>query len=237
MKTIVEFIEQQARAFADAPFFHFLRDERLDPRQRFSFVPCLAPWAFGFADLNKYVLRDDASADSIQRMVNTHTSEDDDHWRMYLQDVETLGMNDVQDFNSVLKLLWGEESQRTRRVVYELAGLIPSADPVLRIILIKALEESSHLSFKEAFQVAEAFRRLTGRQLAFFGDSHLALEGEHTMREAEAEEKLQAIQLTPAQREQARAAVARVFQLMRGMMDELLEYAQRHPRPLPLPAA
>lgn len=236
MREVLEFIDQKAREMADAPIMHFLRDKRLDPRQRFSFVPCLAPWVFGFADLNTFVLRDDASKDALQQQLNTHAAEDDFHWQMYMQDLQTLGMNDVLDFASTLKLLWGAETTRTRRLVHELAGLITPADPVMRMVIVKAIEETSHLSFKEAFHVAAEFRELTGQPLHFFGDSHLEMEGDHSMREEEAEAQFRAIQLTPERRQQALAAVEKVFQLVRGMTDEMMEYAQRHPRPMPLPA-
>jgi hypothetical protein len=118
MQAILKLIEQKASELGQSPIIQFLRDKSLDPRQRFSFVPCVAPWVFGFSDINKYVLRDDTSGDSLQQMINTHTTEDDHHWEMYVRDLEALEMNDARDYASALKLLWGNESKRTRQVVY-----------------------------------------------------------------------------------------------------------------------
>jgi uncharacterized protein YcsI (UPF0317 family) len=63
------------------------------------------------------------------------------------------------------------------------------------------------------------------------------MENEHSMREHEAEEQIEKTELTPEEEKQARVIVDRVFQLIRDMTDEFLVYAQRHPRPMPLPSA
>jgi hypothetical protein len=237
MKAILELIDHKARELAQCPIIRFLQDKSLDPRQRFSFVPCVAPWVFGFSDINKYVLRDDSSADTLQQMINTHTTEDDHHWEMYVADLTALEMNDARDYASTLKLLWGNESKKTRQVVYGIVELVPSANSVMRMVLLKAVEEASSACFKELFKVAEEFRALTGRRLSYFGDAHLEAESEHSMREHEAEEKLEQTVLTPEEAKQARFVVERVFKLIREMTDEFLAYAHRHPRPMPLPSA
>lgn len=237
MQRIQALIEQKARDFEQTPILVFMRDSSIDPRQRFSFAPCMAPWVLGFADLNKFVLRDDASQEPLQQMINTHAREDDQHWQLYLKDLWTLGMNDVMDFSSALRLLWGEESRKSRQIVYSLAGLIASASPEMRMVILKVIEEASSVSFKVFIQAAREFQQLTGERLYYFGEVHLELESGHAMREAEAQEKLATIHLTPEQYEEARNLVERVFLLLREMTDEFLTYAKRHPRTMPIPRA
>jgi len=65
----------------------------LSPRERLAIFPCMAPFILAFGDLNKYVMRDEASTDKHQQLVNKHTYEDDHHWPWYLEDLTALGFD------------------------------------------------------------------------------------------------------------------------------------------------
>jgi hypothetical protein len=74
MQTVMRAIFEAKRAYATLPLFEFMRDETLTPRERLTFFPCMAPFILAFGDLNKYVMRDDASRDPHQQLsINTPT--------------------------------------------------------------------------------------------------------------------------------------------------------------------
>jgi len=235
MQAIFDLIKQKTIELDQAPILQFVRDRSIDPRQRFSFAPIMAAWAFGFADINKFVLRDEGSQDPIQKVINTHTQEDDHHWGMYLRDMRTLGMNDATDFCSVIRLLWSDEAKKTRQTVYGLISLIAAATPKLRLVIVEAIEAAGNTGLKGFVQAAEEFREATGEKLVYFGDMHLDLESGHAMGTEDVEDKLQELTLTPEEEQQARTAIAKVFQLVSDMGDEYLAYAKKHPRTLPVP--
>jgi hypothetical protein len=73
MKEVLRHIFEKKRAYATLPLFEWMRDERLDPRERLAFYPCMAHFILSFGDLNKFVLREERPADVYQEMVNAHT--------------------------------------------------------------------------------------------------------------------------------------------------------------------
>lgn len=237
MQSVLDFIEQKTREFAETPIVRFLRDRSIDPRQRFSFAPIMAPWAFGFADINKYVLRDASSQEPFQQIINRHTEEDDHHWGMYLKDLRTLGMNDAMDLVGAIKLLWSDECKHTRQTVYGLTSLIASASPTLRLVITEAVEALGNVGFKAFLPCAEEFEQRTGETLIYFGQAHLDLESGHAMGTDDIEGELAAITLSPEEAQEGRALVQKIFELICAMGDEFLAYAQRYPRPLPIPRA
>ncbi|HEX8703559.1 MAG TPA: hypothetical protein VF815_32285 [Myxococcaceae bacterium] len=230
MQPILDFIEQKTRELEQTPILKFLRDSSIDPRQRFAFAPVMAPWAFGFADINKFVLRDESSTEPIQKIINTHTMEDDHHWGMYLKDLRTLGMNDATDYVSILRMLWGEESKKTRQTVYGLIGLISAAKPKMRLVIVEAIEAAGNTGLKGFVQAAEEYHQVTGDRLVYFGDMHMDLESGHAMGTDDVEDKLTEFTLTAEEEKEARVVVEKIFKLVSDMGDEYLAYANKHPR-------
>ncbi len=228
MKRILEYIEQKKAEQDETLFLSFIRDRSIHPGLRFSFAPCMAPFVMSFADINKYVLRDESSSDDLQQIINTHTEEDDHHFGMYLKDLRTLGLNGSMDFSSALRLLWGEDRKRTRQVVYGLTALIASASPLMRMVIVEAIEAAGNVGFKRYREAAEEFREMTGQSLFYFGDVHLRLESGHAMGTVGIEQTLAEIELTPEQEAEARVLVEKVFSLFIEMGAEFMEYMQVH---------
>ncbi|MER7974735.1 hypothetical protein ABTX35_37985, partial [Streptomyces sp. NPDC096080] len=89
-----------------------------------SFAPCLAPFVMGFRDVNVYGLRDESPGHvHLQGLVNEHTHEDDNHWPMFLDDLDALGLNARTDLVSALRTMWSTECDRTRQLTYGLMAL------------------------------------------------------------------------------------------------------------------
>lgn len=241
MKSILEYIEQKKHELAQTPFLAFIADSSIDPVKRFAFVPCLAPFVMGFMDINRLILRNDASNEPLQQILNTQSREEDTHWKMYLRDLRTLDMDAAGDLGQVLKLLWGDDNRRTRQVVYELTSLfLRHEDLRMRLALVEAMEGTADVSFKVFTRAAGEYEEQTGKRLHYFGMTHELLEANHTMTSAAEVERLQRVEIPEDMRQEALKAIDKLYELFFVMFDELLEYARARgeatmPPPWPQP--
>ncbi|HEU4412997.1 MAG TPA: hypothetical protein VFS43_47585 [Polyangiaceae bacterium] len=226
MKEVLRYIFEKKRAYATLPLFEWLRDERLDPRERLAFYPCMAHFILSFGDLNKFVLREEPPADVYQEMVNAHTREDDHHWPWYLEDFAELGFDVWLPPTEWMRFLWGDETEQNRRLMAGLTALARGATGVERLVIIEAIEETGNVLFGAMLPLAEVLERRLGRQLRYCGSFHFERESGHTVGADHAE--LARIALTPAQRERCRALVNEVFTLFEAWTHELLRYAMTH---------
>ncbi|MFY0576892.1 hypothetical protein F0U62_25390 [Cystobacter fuscus] len=226
MKRVLDYIEKKKQELSRSSFLSFIEDSSIEARERFAFVPCLAPFAMAFMDLNKYVIRDDGSEDPVQQMINVHSREEDEHWRMYVKDLRTLNMNTTMDLGSVLKMLWGKHCRHTRMLAYELTSLVTRhPDPRIRFLIVEAVEGTADVAFDAFCKAAEDFEAQTGKKLHYFGKTHDMMEANHTITSDAVEEMMTRHELSEAQLAEALDAVDEVYTLFQGMFDELLEYA------------
>lgn len=224
MRTVMRAIVEAKRAYATLPLFEFMRDETLTPRERLSFFPCMAPFILAFGDLNKYVMRDDASRDPHQQLVNKHTYEDDHHWPWYLEDLTTLGFDRTAATSQVLMFLYSDRTCVNRMLMTKLAHLLYDATPVQRLAIIEAIEETGNVLFALTAALARRIEADERVKLRYLGDFHFQLETGHAMSGADHRE-LAAIALDAAQREKCLAQVALVFQYFEEWTVELLTFA------------
>jgi hypothetical protein len=225
MKRILDYIEQKKQELARSPFLEFVGDERIDVEKRFGFVPCIAPFAMAYTDINRYILRDDSSKDPLQQIINTHSREEDQHWRMYLKDLRTLGLNESTNMESVLKLLWGEHCRQTRQMVYELSGLVlRHPEPLKRLVVVEAIEGTAEVAFRVFTKAARELEEKTGKRLHYFGMTHEELEADHTLSSESSSRMLRELEIPADWEQEAEEAVDKVYALFAAMFDELLEY-------------
>jgi hypothetical protein len=227
MKEVLRHIFDKKRAYSTLPLFEWMRDERLDPRERLAFYPCMAPFILSFGDLNKFVLREEHPADVYQEMVNAHTREDDHHWPWYLEDFAKLGFDAQIPPSEWMRFLWGEETQQNRILMAGLTALIKNTTSVERLVVIEAIEETGNVLFTAMLPLAEALERRIGRELRYCGNFHFQLESGHAMGGDHAE--LARIALTPAQTDRCRSLATEVFALFEAWTHELLNYGMSHP--------
>ncbi|HLL70646.1 MAG TPA: hypothetical protein VK363_04385 [Pyrinomonadaceae bacterium] len=224
MKAVLAAITEKKQAFARLPFFAFLRDESLEPEQRLAFYPCMAHWIMSFADLNKYFLRAEAKGDECQQRVNMYSHEDDDHWRLYLEDFQKLGFDGMHgDGSNWLRFLWSDETRANRMLSYRIANLIAGASSVERLVIIESMEEAANVFFPHTVQLAEQIQERTGVELRYLGHYHSNLEAEHTG--AGDHESLAQIELDDVSRRRALKMVREVFALFEDWAEEVLRFA------------
>lgn len=223
MRTVLAAITERKEAFAGLPFFSFLRDESLGAEQRLAFFPCMAHWIMSFADLNRYFLRSEPATDEYQRRVNVFSREDDDHWLLYIEDLQKLGFDKLYTGADWLKFLWSDETRANRMLSYRIARLVMGASAVQRLAIIEAMEEAANVFFSLTIKLAEQLQEQTGTELRYLGHYHFNLEAEHTG--AGDHESLARIELDEETRRGAVHMVEEVFELFEDWADEVLRFA------------
>ncbi len=225
MDGILNYISEKQQAFAKLPFFSFLRDSAYSTEERFVFAPAGAPFIMAFGDLNRYTLYVAESSDPLQQIINVHSEEDSTHYRMYLQDLDTLAFDVPLRYADTLQFLWGEERKHSRLTCLLLTGLLSSVSLKQRLVIVEAVEAAGAEAFRTFAALADEHRKSTGRKLKFFGDHHKDLETGHTMGTADIEAPLIAIAFSEEETIEARRLVDTVFAQFSAMMQELHEYA------------
>lgn len=232
MKSVLELIRKREAEFAQLPFFEYLRDTSVSPYQRMAWFPCLAHFAMSFKDLNNDILKDNSIDHPIQALINQHSLEDGSHWRWYLKDLETLGIDRVMRFSEALRLIWSDESLKTRQLSHNLVALCRyQSDPVLKLAIIEAIEATGTPALSTMAQVSEELKALTHQRYFYFSPHHVKVETGHIqagMEHDAAEAFLLSIELTEEQELQALALVEEVFRSFSDCMDGLMHYAQNH---------
>ena len=122
MKSILELIQKKNQEYAQLPFFKYMEDETINPRQKLAFAPVIAPLAMEFSELCKRVLRDEPTTNYIQEMVNVHTHEEHFHWQWLLEDLESMGMDHPMRFSDAVRFLWSEHTLVSRSMLSKSAG-------------------------------------------------------------------------------------------------------------------
>ena len=229
MKEVLELIEQKKQEFAKLPFFEYLRDEKIDPRQRLVWAPCITPLVMAAKDLNLSVFREKQANEPIQKLINFHTHEDGRHWKWFLSDLEKLELDPSLRFTDTLRFLWGEETQKARLLAYSLVAGTFTADVTVRLVAIEAIEATANVAFSAFAEVGEELQKITNKRHIYFSKPHLDVENGHIYADIEnVEIILQDIQLTDKQNAQALDLVDKVFEAFTQMINHLMIYAQNN---------
>src|SRR5688572_20582811 len=147
MKAVMRELAQAKRHYSKLPLFEFLRAESIPPRDRLAFVPCMAPFILAFSDLNRFVLRDENSTDSVQLLINEHTHEDDHHWPWYLEDFIKLGFDRTASVTQTLRSYMKDGAQQNRTLGMRLAQLLFDTTPTEKLVIVEAIEETGNVLF------------------------------------------------------------------------------------------
>jgi hypothetical protein len=232
MKEVLELIQKRKKEFAKLRLFQFLKDQNIDPLKRLSWVPCFAPFAMNFKDLNAYAMREEPATNPIQEMINKHTYEDGQHWAWYLTDLEKLAIDPSMRFTETLRFLWGEETQQTRYLCYNLFALcVFQRDPLLKLAIIESIEETGTVALSALAQLGRDIEEKTEKRCRYFSAYHLGVETGHIqggLDYEETEKMLENIELSEEQKSKSFELVNEVFDSFTKCVEELMSYAETH---------
>jgi hypothetical protein len=229
MKDVLALIEKGKQEFAELPFFKFLQDRSIHPRQRLAFAPCVAPMAMSFGDLNKYVLRKEPANSKIQEIINKHTYEDDHHWEWFLEDIEKLQCNPSLKFSDALRFIWSDETRNTRLYCQKIAQYCLQADPVLGLVALEAIEAAGNIFFPLVANVVDELPLINPQGYRFFGQFHFTVETNHAIGTEQVREFIESIELTERSRDQAIVLVEKIFEYSTDMVEEFMSFVSNHP--------
>ena len=227
MKEVLELIEQKKQEFANLPFFEYLLDKSIDPKQRLIWVPCFTHVTMSLSELNKYVLRQEPSDNPIQKIINKHTYEEDYHWIWFLEDIKKLDFNHRLNFIDTINFFWSESTRKTRQLSYQLFSLCSSfQDPILRLIIIEAIEGTSNIGLPLTAIVAQELEQITYRDYLYLNNHHVEAEKSHAIIAGSTHLLIDNLEITPKQKETAFEIVNAVFSAFSECFNELMIYAQ-----------
>lgn len=228
MEEVLALIEKKKQEFAKSGLFEFMRDKSIDPRQRLAFAPCIVHFAMSFGELNQSIFREEPTNDPLQALVNNHTYEDDHHWLWFLQDLETLGINEPLKFSDALNFIWNEQIKASRLVTYQIFRYAFGASPIAKLAILEAVEATGNVFLSATASVAEELRSITKKELIYFGGFHLDVETGHTTGTPDVEQSIKNIQLTLESRQEIFEIVENLFDIFTEQVAELLVFAKNH---------
>ncbi len=237
MKEVLALIEKRKQEFAQLPFFQFLQDKSIDPRQRLAWAPCVTPIAMSFEDLLKYDFRKEPTDDPIQKLINRHTDEEDIHWIWFLEDLEKLGFDQLMKFSDSMRFYWSEETYKARQVNHQIALHTFRSEPIVVLAAIEAIEATANVTFTLTKQIVEELQQITKPNYRFFGQHHVSVEADHTVLTDNVKQFLETTQLTQEQRAKAFEVVEKVFEVFTEAINEMMAYAEKHLISQPLKAS
>ena len=234
MKNILNLIKENQAVYSQSPFFNFLRDTSINPAKRLAFVPSSAPFILGFADLCKYVLRQEPTNNKVQAILNQHTYEDGEHWLWFLEDVESLGFNYSLQLNDALEFLWSEETKVSRLLTYQLYQYIVQSDAVEKLVILETIEAIADVFLSTTKQVTEELELVTKREYKYFGNCHCHAESDHEAHSDDVHAFIENLELSAQNKERSVEMVHQIYELFHQWNHELLVYAQTYPVSQPI---
>jgi len=230
MQDILEYIKQQEKNFSQLPFFDFLKDSSIDPYQRLAWFPCLAHFAMSFKDLNNDILQHKSSHNPLQHIINRHSIENSNHWKWYLKDLESLGIDQMMRFSDFLKFIWSDKTLNTRRLSNNLIAMCRyETDILLKIVIIEAIEAAGSPVQSAMAQVSEELRVITNKKYFYFSSHHTQVDStQFDMEYEESENFLLNLELNAEQKAKALVLVDYVFDSFTECMNGLMQFASQH---------
>ncbi|HEX8826261.1 MAG TPA: hypothetical protein VF794_40525 [Archangium sp.] len=228
MKAVLQHISVRQSGFARHSFFDGLRqDQPLE--QALAFAPRLAFWVMSFQEvlrLNAQRVQDP----ELKPLMLRHRAEERGHDDWFFEDVAVLMGRPLS-----VDDLWSRAHESTRNASYDLLReVLRPLDDRLRVVLVLALESTSHAFFTRTAALTQA---LGGdNRLKYFSNYHMAAEEQHEVFEEEMETRLHAMELTPALRDEALALVDRIYAAFHSMFDGLRDESRSpvaHPKKRP----
>ena len=219
MKAVLQHIATREARFAAHPFFADLKMDR-PLEQVMAFAPRLTFWVMTFQDvlrLNAHFIQDA----HLKALATRHHSEEGGHDQWFEEDIAALTGGSLS-----IGTLYGKAHAKTRDAAYAIISEVyRPVDDRLRIVLLWALESTSHVFFGRTAILTAA--QGADERLKYFSDHHMQAEAQHAMFEEELAAELEAMELSPEVRADALAMVDRVYGAFDTMFDGLRIHLER----------
>ncbi|WP_240358384.1 hypothetical protein [Myxococcus vastator] len=227
MKEVLQHIAVREARFAAHPFFSDMRMDR-PIEQVMAFAPRLTFWVMTFQDvlrLNAHFIQDA----HFKALATRHHAEEGGHDQWFEEDICALTGGSLS-----IGSMYGRAHVKTRDAAYAIISEVyRPVDDRLRIVLLWALESTSHVFFSRTAIISAA--QGADDRLKYFSDHHMQAEAQHAMFEQELAAELEAMQLSPQVRADALAMVDRIYAAFDTMFDGLRVNLEREHAEAPAP--
>ncbi|MBD2613464.1 MAG: hypothetical protein RMY62_018960 [Nostoc sp. ZfuVER08] len=228
MKSILELIEKKNQEYAQLPFFKYMEDETINPRQKLAFAPVIAPLAMEFSELCKRILRDEPTTDYIQQMVNVHTHEEHFHWQWLLEDMEKMGIDYPMRFSDAVRFLWSEHTLVSRSMLPLFERYTRGAHPIIKLVAIEVSEVTANVFFRSTKYAALQLQETTQAEFRYFGMRHNHIENTHTLHTPASLQTMRDIEVPEEIRQQILEFIDVAFEYFTDLINEFFAYITTH---------
>jgi hypothetical protein len=220
MEDVLRHISEKSVWLSENPTFVHLRNPALDPRERLRFVPCTTHFIMTFADLCRFILPSGTPRDEFEKLADQNLTEESDHWKWFLADLRSLGLDPTLRFTDAVRFLWNDATAKSRVLSYELCRLSATLSSRQKLVMVLAIEATGKVALEAALPAGRDAQRMSGKKLIYFGGHHLESELGHTLAEDEVRALLATIALDASARNELVALVDRIFDLFAAFLDD-----------------
>jgi hypothetical protein len=229
MKQVFAHIIRRSDEYAQEPLFAYLRDAGVDAGEKLAFVPWASHFVMTFADLYHFFLPAEHPADRYEELANIHLSEESSHWKWFLADLTTVGMDPTMRFTEALRFVWSESTTRTRKLAYEICKLSAGLGSLRKLVMVNAIEATGRVTLEALIPAGVELEKRFGRHLVYFGNHHLDTEHQHTLEDESVRRSLEDLVLDDDERAESLSVVDRVFESFRGFSDDSYKIVKAKP--------
>lgn len=181
MHRILKKIEFETLKLEGSQLCLWLKNDKAEHEDYLSFTPSMLFFVLGFKDVLSAMQVINPKTD-VDNELNTHCQEDLDHWKWYLQDLETMGYIPESwgsRMSDMFHQIWGDESFEVRNLVYTLMHQVKKYnDPYLSLVIIEYLEASFAVFIRHMLipiNDLDIYKKLN-----YFGKTHVEKEEAHS---------------------------------------------------------
>ncbi|HLL05878.1 MAG TPA: tryptophan dimethylallyltransferase family protein [Myxococcaceae bacterium] len=215
MSRVQEHVKEKQLSFAGSPLMSLLQDMSHSAEDRLSFLPCLSPLVMGLSDLGSALLGVDTSGKDGRNEAEGR------NWAVFRKDLQALGLDTSSDLSGMVQLVWGEDSSEARRLLYGLINQAMDASPLMRQVILMAVQAVANLALPVAEQVANELQRRGGARLTSISHLRRRLDvGPWAVGEVE-------LDLLPGMEQEAVKTIDEVFTLFTDLADQLQTFCER----------
>ena len=166
---------------ANNPSVALLADPSVPWSAKLVVVPTMSFWVLAFGDAMALLQTTDGNT-SYDALVRQHAAEDSEHWRWFLQDLESLAVQGIGagSMHDAMLRQWGAGTAAVRACAWTLHHLLRAhSDPVVRLAVLEACEHGFEAFMDSMRPVIQGAGKYV--ELRYFGAVHDHAEAAHAL--------------------------------------------------------
>jgi hypothetical protein len=234
MKQVLKIIQERRKKHESNEYIVWLNEQaKNNPaiERVYEIALIVAHFHLSFTDVNRLAWYYPNPTDNYMKAINLHADEDGTHFRLFIQDLKTLGCDTRLKASDLLAFMWSPNNLASRNLTFTLYELGKKCQhPGIKFAMIESLEQHGNILFTAYFNLMKSITS-NHQAYVFFGEKHLLLEQGHLANQDINEHELfNSMVLTPDEINEAIAAVHATWDAFEawqvGIMDTLSNFDQ-----------